>query len=88
MAERTIKDSQNELKKIKHHINWDDIEVNRIYHIPPIITIERMDILITEKDEKDGKIKFQRIDSTTDVSEKAMHSSSILARFLVKKKRY
>ena len=37
MAEKkTVKDNAAELRKIKHHIALDKLEVNKIYHIPPI----------------------------------------------------
>jgi hypothetical protein len=84
--ENTIKSKQNELKKIKHHLDWTELEINKVYHIPPIITIERMDIEITAIDGDD--IKFKRVDSTTDKTEKSMKKTSILSRFLVKKLKY
>jgi hypothetical protein len=87
MAEKkTVKDNAAELRKIKHHIALDKLEVNKIYHIPPILTIERMDIQILGVDGDD--IKFKRVDSTTDKAEKSMKKSSILSRFLVKKLGY
>ena len=85
--ENTVKSKATELRKIKHHIAWENLEVNKIYHIPPIITIERMDIQILGFDGNDG-IKFKRVDNTTDKEEKVMKKSSILARFLVKKRGY
>ena len=86
MAEKkTVKDNAAELRKIKHHIALDKLEVNKIYHIPPILTIERMDIQILGVEGDD--IKFKRVDST-DKTEKSMKKSSILSRFLVKKLGY
>ena len=86
MAEKkTVKDNAAELRKIKHHIALDKLEVNKIYHIPPILTIERMDIQILGVEGDD--IKFKRVDDT-DKTEKSMKKSSILSRFLVKKLGY
>lgn len=86
MAEKkTVKDNAAELRKIKHHLELDKLEVNKIYHIPPILTIERMDIQILGVEGDD--IKFKRVDGT-DKTEKSMKKSSILSRFLVKKLRY
>lgn len=82
--ENTIKNKQGELKKIKHHVL--DLKVDETYHIPPIMTIERMDIKITSIDGDD--IKFKRVDGSNDVSEKSMKNTSILSRFLVKKLKY
>ena len=87
MAEdNTVRSKATELRKIKHHIALEDLEVNKTYHIPPIITIERMDIQILNIDGEN--IKFKRVDSTIDNEEKIMKKSSILARFLVKKMKY
>lgn len=86
MAEKkTVKDNAAELRKIKHHIALDKLEVNKTYHIPPILTIDRMDIQILAVEGDD--IKFKRVDST-DKTEKSMKKSSILSRFLVKKLPY
>ena len=86
MAEKkTVKDNAAELRKIKHHLPLDKLEVNKIYHIPPILTIERMDIQILGVEGDD--IKFKRVDGT-DKTEKSMKKSSILSRFLVKKLGY
>ena len=35
--ENTVKSKATELRKIKHHIAWENLEVNKVYHIPPII---------------------------------------------------
>ena len=82
---KTVKDNAAELRKIKHHLPLDKLEVNKIYHIPPILTIERMDIQILGVEGDD--IKFKRVDGT-DKTEKSMKKSSILSRFLVKKLPY
>lgn len=82
--ENTIKNKQGELKKIRHHVT--DLKVDETYHIPPIMTIERMDIKIVGIEGDD--IKFKRVDSNTDIGEKVMKKSSILSRFLVKKLKY
>lgn len=86
MAERKIKDYINELKVIKHHISAQDIEVGEEYHVPPIISIKRMDIVITSKE--GDVIKFKITNDTTQKDEKTMEYSSILSRFLVKKMKF
>lgn len=80
MATRKISDYKDELSRVKHHVSFDDIEVGKVYHIPPIVSIERMDIKIVKKTE--DKIVFNVLGST-DASDKDMHKTSILARFLV-----
>ena len=84
--ERTIEGCKDELKKIKAHIEPSKLKINKVYHIPPVISLERMDIMILGFD--GDFIKFKRVDSTTDVAEKKMHKTSILSRFIVNKRKY
>lgn len=85
MGKNAIQENKDALNKIKHHIAWDTIEVGKVYHIPPILTIKRMDIQITSKEE--DTLKFKLLNGT-DKEEKTMHRTSIFARFLVKKRGY
>lgn len=84
--ERKIKDYIDDLKIIKHHINPQELEVGEEYHVPPIISIKRMDIIITSKE--NGVIKFKITSNTTEKGEKTMEHSSILSRFVVKKMKF
>ena len=81
MSNKKIKEHMNELKVIGHHILPKDLKVGEVYHVPPIMTIKRMDILITSKDK--NVVKF-RITSDNSNEEKTMDESSILSRFIVK----
>lgn len=83
--ERTIKSCKKELQQITHHIKWEDLEINKVYHVPPIITLNRMDIVILSKD--NDTITFKEVGSSKN-EESKMHKTSILSRFLVRKKEY
>lgn len=86
MAKRQIKDYINELKVINPHINPNDLQVGTEYHVPPIISIERMDVLITSNGEG-NEIGFKIVDSK-DENEKTMDKTSILTKFLVPRKTF
>lgn len=83
---KKIKDHIDELKVIKHHIVPQELEVGKEYHVPPFFSIKRMDIIITSND--NGVVKFKIISDSTEKDEKTMESSSILSRFLVKKRKF
>jgi hypothetical protein len=84
-TDRKIKDYMNELKVIKYHVKPNELNVGDEYHVPPIISIKRMNIVITGKQ---GNIVKFKITSDSDKTEKTMDETSILSRFIVKKMKY
>lgn len=64
---------------------WESIQENAVYHIPPILTLCRRDILILEK--TSDNIKYKRIDDT-EKKENNMARTSVYAKVLVKRKKY
>lgn len=85
ISNKTVKDMKTELQKIPSIIPWEKVEVNKIYHIPPIISLKRREIIITDKD--DNSAKYRRVDGT-ETQEGVLHKTSVLARFLVVRKKY
>jgi hypothetical protein len=73
------------MKKHKAITPWDSIEVNCVYHIPPIKSLSRRDVLIMEKD--NDTIKYKRIDDT-EKKEGNMARTSVYAKVMVKRKKY
>lgn len=86
MAVKKLKDYINELKVIRHHINPLELEVGEEYHIPPFFSINRMDILITSKE--NGVVKFKVTNDSSKKDEMTMEKTSILSRFVVKKMKF
>ena len=64
---------------------WENIEVNSVYHIPPILTLSRRDVLIMEK--TSDSIKYKRIDDK-EKKEGQMARTSVYAKVLIKRKKY
>jgi hypothetical protein len=85
MAKRSVQELKEELQKIKSITPWEEIEENRIYHISPIISLERRDIIILEKNENEAI--YKRVDGS-DEKEGKMHKTSVFARFLIKRKKF
>ena len=85
MAKRSIQELKEELQKIKSITPWEDIQVNHIYHIAPIITLERRDVLILSKTADEAT--YKRVDSNDD-KEGKMHRTSVFARFMIKRKSF
>jgi hypothetical protein len=86
MAKRAIQELKEELQKIKEITPWSEIEVNHIYHIPPIISLDRREVMIVDK--TDSEAKYIRVDSGENSKEGKMHRTSVFARFLIKKKSF
>ena len=87
MAKRQLKNYIKDLKKINPHVNPNKLKVGDVYHVPPIISINRMDIVITSTKDKE-KIGFKIVGATNDKEEKIMDKTSILTKFLIPKKTF
>jgi hypothetical protein len=85
MAKRSIQEVKEELQKIKRITPWEEVEVNRIYHIAPIVSLERRDLLILSK--TGDEAEYRRIDDSENKQGK-FHKTSVFARFLVKRKSF
>lgn len=83
MAKRSLQELKEELQKIKSITPWEQVEVNCIYHISPIISLERRDVIILSKTENEAT--YKRVDTNED-KEGKMHRTSVFARFLIGKK--
>ena len=87
MVKRQLKNYIKDLKNINPHINPNKLKVGDVYHVPPIISISRMDIVITSTKDKE-KIGFKIVGTTNDKEEKIMDKTSILTKFLIPKKTF
>lgn len=71
------------MRKFKPFLNWDEIKVNEVYHIPQIPGEERKDILVTHK--TSHSLMYKVINSASNVSY-SLYKSSLISIFLVKNK--
>ena len=82
---RSVQELKEELQKVQSITPWENVEVAKIYHIPPIISLERRDVLILTKTADEAT--YKRVDNG-DEKEGKMHRTSVFARFLIKKKEF
>ena len=68
------------LKGIPHMLDWDEIKVGEMYHLPPLIYNGRFDFVVKEKDERRMKIL-----KDGDTYPQIMFKSDINTRFITKK---
>ena len=52
MSTQTVQDLKDKLAKYKNIMRWEEISPNVVYHIPPIVNVERKDILVLSKDDE------------------------------------
>ena len=76
---------KEKMKDYKPITSWDMIEENGIYHIPPVISLERRDIIIVKKN--DDTITFKRIDNDVN-KEVTMARTSVYAKLLTKRHKF
>lgn len=68
------------LKEIDKITKWEDIQVGKEYHLPPLIYNKRMDFVVVEK--TDNTIKIRKIG---DNYCQTMFKSDATSNFIVKK---
>lgn len=85
MAKRSIKDLKDDILKLKCITPWENIEVNKVYHIPPIGTLTRRELMILNKN--DDTATYRRI-GDAEKKERTMHKSSVFAKFIVKRRKF
>lgn len=82
---RTVSELKNQIDNIKSITPWESIEVNAVYHIPPLVTLERREIFIISKE--GDSATYRRI-GDKEQKERTMAKTSVYAKFLVKRKKY
>ena len=84
-----MKRSISELKELLVNIPsitpWDCIELNKVYHIPPVGLLEKRDVIFLEKNNEEAK--YKQINST-DNNVSKMHKTSAFAKFLIEEKKF
>ena len=83
--QRSVQDLKAQITTLKSITPWDLIEANAVYHIPPIITLERREIFILTKE--GDSATYRRI-GDKEQKERTMMKTSVFAKFLVKRKKY
>jgi hypothetical protein len=81
----TVSELKEKIDKLRSITPWESIEVNKVYHVPPLVTLERREILILTKD--GDSATYRRI-GDKEQKERTMMKSSVFAKFLVKRKKY
>ncbi len=70
------------LKSVKSITTWEDLKVNEIYHLPPLISGDkRKDILITSKSQY--SLSYKVLNEKTNYQINTYYPSSIEVKFLV-----
>jgi hypothetical protein len=85
MTKRSIQEIKEELQKVKSITPWEEVEINRIYHIAPIVSLERRDVIILSK--TGDEAEYKRVDDKENKKGK-FHKTSVFARFLIKRKSF
>ena len=84
-VKHTISEFKNEITNLRSVTPWEEIEANTIYHIPPIVSLQRREIMILKKN--GNSATYRRI-GDTELKERTMFDTSVFAKFLVKRKKY
>ena len=85
MTTEEIIEKGNVLREIPHFIPWKDVKVHSLYHIPPLLTEDRMDVLITDKNDKEATFI---IVGSNNLEERKMPHDCVFARFLTERRKF
>ena len=79
---KTAYEIKEALKNVKSITTWDDIKVNQIYHLPPLVEGDkRKDILITAK--SPCYMSYKVLGGSNSYSVNSFYPSSLEVKFLV-----
>jgi len=59
---------------------WDDIEVNKVYHVPPFNNTKRMDVVVTYK--SSNYLTYKKLNTDTNYAY-TLYPSSQMSKFFV-----
>ncbi len=81
----TVSELKEKIDNLKSVTPWESIEVNTVYYVPPLVTLERREIFILTKE--GDSATYRRI-GDKEQKERTMMKTSVFAKFLVKRKKY
>ena len=81
----TVSELKEKIDKLKSATPWESIEINTVYHVPPLVTLERREIFILTKG--GDSATYRRI-GDKEQKVRTMMKTSVFAKFLVKRKKY
>lgn len=81
----TISELKEKIDNVRAATPWETVEVNTIYHIPPLVSLKRREVLILTKNRNSAT--YKRVGDKEQV-ERTMFKTSVFAKFLIKRKKY
>jgi len=84
------KEEFEELKKkwqlVTPITKWEDVTVNRVYHIPPVLGLASRDIMVTVK--TDTELSFKRVDGVDENTLGKYNRTSVFAKCMIETKKF
>ena len=65
---------------------WENVKVNGVYHIPPVLGLSRRKIKITEK--TDDTVSFERVDGISENATGKFNKTSVFAKCMVEERKF
>lgn len=65
---------------------WENVIVNHIYHIPPVLGLSRRDVLVTSK--TDTELSFKRVDGVEENATGKYNKTSVFAKCMIETKEF
>ena len=81
----TVSELKEKIDNLKSVTPWESIEVNTVYHVPPLVTLERREIFILKKE--GDSATYRRI-GDKEQKERTIKKKKKKTKILVKRKKY
>lgn len=86
MADKVDPIKKAAMEKFPYRIKYADLKVGSVYHLPPLLTVKRMNIKLTYFDTEGYAHYYNILDENK--RDKKFHHTSIMARMLTQQKKF
>lgn len=73
-------------RKVTPITPWENVKVDDVYHIPPVLGLKSRDIKVTVK--TDTELSFSRVDEINENATGKFSKTSVFARCMIKEKKF
>lgn len=86
MTKAEFEELKAKWQKVASITPWENVKVNSVYHIPPVLGLKGRDIKVTEK--TDTELSFSRVDGIEENATGKYNKTSVFAKCMVETRKF